>query len=71
MDLRFFYEDVNLRNAVKDFLIETLGEIAIDKTFNGEDVSGIKDARDLVERAFNKLEEEYGKIEKKVHISPR
>ena len=41
-------------------MIETLGQIAIERAFRGEDVSGIKDARELVDRTFDELQVLYG-----------
>jgi hypothetical protein len=40
-------------------MIDTLKELAVDKTFDGKDTSGIKDARDLIEIMFDTLEQKY------------
>lgn len=61
-----FYRDSALRETVKKFFIDTLADMAVEKTFNGESVSGIKDAKELIEKAFENLEETYGNIEKPV-----
>jgi hypothetical protein len=61
--LKLFYDNKPELEAVKAFLIDCLKEQAVEKTFNGEDVSGIKDARENIERAFDKLDSIYGKIE--------
>lgn len=66
--LRQFYENTGERDAVKAFLTDVLKEIAVERTFNGEDVGGIKDAKDCVEKAFDRLEELYG-IKKKATIT--
>lgn len=64
--LRLFFNNENEREAVKAFLIETLGEIAKKRAFAGEDVKGIPDARELIETTFDKLQELYGIIEKPI-----
>lgn len=46
-------------------MVDVLKEITVEKAFDGEDVSGIREARALVEKVFDKLEEKYGIIEKK------
>ena len=58
--LKLFYDNVAEREAVRDFLIETLREIAVEKTFDGEDVTGIKDAHKTIHRMFDKLDALYG-----------
>lgn len=52
-------------------MIEVLKEIAVEKTFAGEPVLGIQEARLLIERTFDKLDELHGKIEKPVINNPR
>jgi hypothetical protein len=61
--LNLFYQNQGQREAVRAYMIDTLAQMAIEKTFEGLDVSGIKDAKNCIDRAFDKLEEEYGKIE--------
>jgi hypothetical protein len=69
--LRQFYENTGEREAVKAFLIEALKEIAIERTFSGVEVSGIKDARECVDKMFDKLEEAYGKVKKPIETNSR
>ncbi len=64
--LLLFYRNPSEREAVKAFMIETLAQMAVDKAFNREDVNGIADARDLIDKTFQKLGEKYGKIEEPV-----
>jgi hypothetical protein len=52
-------------------MIEVLKELAVDKTFNGKETSGIKDARDCIEKAFDKLGEMFGIIEKSIISNSR
>lgn len=69
--LRNFYTNISEREAVQAFLIETLAEMAVEKTFAGEPVTGIKDAKDMVYKAFDRLEKAYGKPPQPVNITPR
>lgn len=61
--LQTFYTNTPEKEAVQAFLMAQLREMAADMALDGEDVSGIKDAADLVTRTFDKLDELYGKIE--------
>lgn len=61
--LQTFYTNTPEKEAVQSFLMAQLREMAADMALDGEDVSGIKDAADLVTRTFDKLDELYGKIE--------
>lgn len=61
--LRTFYNDIHTREAVKAFLTEQLQNIAVERTFERKDVSGIADAMELINSSFEKLDEMYKKIE--------
>jgi hypothetical protein len=69
--LKQFYDMPTIREAVKDFQIKCLKDLAVDKTFEGEDVKGIKEARELVDHMFDTLEELYGKIDTVTKIDSR
>ncbi len=69
--LKNFYENESMRETVKSFMVDVLKEIAVQKTFDGEETTGIKDARELVDKTFDKLKELYGKIDTPNPISPR
>ncbi len=69
--LSHFYNNEGQRIAVKEYMIECLKEITVEKAFAGEEVTGIKDARLMVERFFEKLEEKYGKIERPINNTSR
>ena len=58
--LKTFYSNTGERDEVKAFMLEVLGELAVERTFNGEEVGGIKDAKECIDRMFDKLEELYG-----------
>ncbi len=61
--LKSFYNNENQREAVKTFLIESLKELAVEMTFDGKDVTGIKEAHDAINKAFDSLAETYGIID--------
>ncbi len=61
--LNQFYNNEGLREAVRTFMVECLADMAVEKTFDGDSVVGIKEARDLIDVMFNKLEEKYAKLE--------
>lgn len=54
--LQEFYNDKETKENVKNYLISFLEEEALRKVFAKEDVSGIADARDCIEKAFYNLE---------------
>lgn len=54
--LKDFYLNEAMRNEVKTYLIDFLKIQAIEKTFNKEDTSGIADANEVIEKAFENLE---------------
>lgn len=53
------------------FMIESLKEMTVEKAFEGESVAGIQEARALVDKMFEKLEEKYGKIEVIINANSR
>lgn len=57
--LERFYRDESLREDVKEFLVEYLGEYTVKRAFAREDVSGVADARAVIDEAFSKLRELY------------
>lgn len=60
-NLRTFYNNENQREAVKEFMLECLKEMAVDKSFKGESTDHIKDCKQVVENTFTRLREIYGK----------
>lgn len=60
--LLLFYNNETEREAVHTFLIQTLKDIAVERAFQGQDIGGIADAAELIETAFKKLDDEYGKV---------
>lgn len=61
--LKNFYSNEHQRETVKQFQLEVLSEMAVDAVFAGEDVKGFADAKKLIEKSFDKLNDMYGKIE--------
>lgn len=59
--LNQFYNDEHTREAVKQFLIDQLDKLALERVYSGEDVKGIADAKETIEKSFIELKELYGK----------
>jgi len=64
--LVLFYNNKTQREAVKDFIILTLKDVAVERSFAGQSIDGIKDAKELIDKAFYRLEELYGEKEKPI-----
>ncbi len=69
--LRNFYNNQNERETVKLFMVEVLKEIAVEKAFDGEDVIGIQEAKNLIDVMFNKLEDLYGEVKEPIISNSR
>lgn len=64
--LKTFYDNFAEREAVKEFLIDSLKDLAVERAFEGKGVVGIAEANDTILKAFDLLEEKYGIISKDV-----
>jgi len=60
--LKTFYDNEIERETVKQFMIEVLGDIAKGRAFEGKPTQGIQEARELIEKTFDKLHEDYAII---------
>ena len=58
--LRRFQTDANLRNEVIAFIGNFIEQEAVNRVFKREDVSSVADAKELIDLAFNELENLYG-----------
>lgn len=61
--LKIFYDQEVVREAVKRFFYETMDEAVLEAAYKGEEVGGYKEAREVVRRAFSRLNEHYAKEE--------
>lgn len=59
-NLKTFHDNENQREAVKDFILDYLKELAVERVMNREDTSSLADAKEVVEQSFIKLKELYG-----------
>jgi hypothetical protein len=57
--LKVFYDNADMRETVRAFFDQQLREVAVTKVFNKEDVSGMSDAKEVLDSVFVKLEEIY------------
>ncbi len=62
--LKQFYENSSEREAVREFLIESLKEMAVERVFSKGAVAGIYEGRKAIDKAFDKLQQEYGIVKK-------
>lgn len=69
--LKQFYENMTMRETVKDFMISVLKDMAVERTFDGKSVVGIQESRELVEKTFDKLSELYENKPKQVISNSR
>ena len=69
--LKRFYENENEREAVKAFLIECLEELAIERVMKKENTDAIADAKEIIERSFTRLKEEFEETPKATPHSSR
>jgi len=58
-ELNQFYNDVNTRNAVYNFLLAELDSYALKQMYKGADVTGIKNAKEMLIQSFETLKQEY------------
>jgi len=64
--LQQFYIQQEMRETVKEYLINHLKEITIKKAFNGEPTDGVCEAKNAIQNAFKQLDDTFGtKIETK------
>jgi hypothetical protein len=68
--LKRFYQDEHTRNAVKEFLVQCLKEKAVELAFGGRSTAEIKQASEVIDEAWNKLDRLYGKKEEKNKENP-
>ena len=55
-----FNGDIETKNQLLNFIYAHIDSVAIEKMYKGDDVSHIKDAKELIDGAFDLLEETYG-----------
>lgn len=65
--LRRFNDDKHTKQAVKEYVIDFIGEEAKAMIFDRKDVAHIADAKDLIDKAFRQIEIEYGVQPKQSH----
>lgn len=58
--LRRFNGDLNTKEALVNFIIEVINDEALEKMYKGESVAHIKDAKNLIDKAFQQLDILYG-----------
>ena len=64
-----FYLDRNMTEAVRDFFVSVLEEEAVSRVMNKEDVSGIADAKSVILKSFDRLDDIYKQQSEKEPIN--
>ena len=57
--LKHFYEQENVRKAVKDYFLQVVDEQVLESAYKDGNVSGYKEAREVIEGVFNGLRNSY------------
>lgn len=57
--LKHFYNQEHVREAVRVFLHATVDEELLDAAYQGKDVAGYKEAKEVIERMFSNLRNLY------------
>ncbi len=70
-NLKLFYTNEIQREVVREFLVQTLKEMAVERVFDKKAVAGIYEGKKAIDLAFEKLEELYGIIKPQVIESNR
>lgn len=68
--LKSFYQDVHTRDSVKEFIVLSLKEKAVELTFGGKETQHIKLARELIDEVWNKLEQLYAEKKENKRKNP-
>jgi len=68
-ELRRLQGDKNTKEALINFIDAFIGQYAIEKVLKREDVSGIADAKTIIDKAFESLDIEYGIKERESETS--
>lgn len=69
--LKQFYDNENMRETLRAFFDQQLREIAVTKVFSKDDVSGMSEAKEVLDSVFTKLEEIYATKKEPVIESSR
>jgi hypothetical protein len=57
--LKSFYLDTAMKEAVKEYLDSYFKSVAVQRVMTRKDVSGIADAKEIIEKAFSHLATKY------------
>lgn len=63
--LKEFYDDKAMQNAWAEFIIEVLNAEALKKVYEGEDTSAVREARNIIEKSFGQLADNFKKVEER------
>ena len=66
--LRDFYYNEEMRTQVQEYLVEYLHKRAIEKVFDREDTSGVAEAKEIIDGAFENLSSMFEVVKKREQI---
>jgi len=67
--LRQFWNDKATMAVVQEFITDSLKDLAVEKAMNRDDTSGIADANDALNLAFDQLDDLFESKENKLNIN--
>lgn len=68
--LSLFSNDKHVKESVRQYIEAFIDDYALDKVYKKEDVTGIADARDVLRKAFEQIDIDYGAKEKPKEKDP-
>jgi hypothetical protein len=57
--LKQFYDNEPMREAVQAYFMASLHDLAVERVFGKQTISGVYEAKKVIEKSFEKLEEEF------------
>jgi hypothetical protein len=57
--LHILYQDTATLDEFKNLFLDVLAQETVERAFNREDIGGIADAKELLEKVFERLDELY------------
>ena len=68
--LRRFYQDARTREVLYNYIVSYYSKVAVERTFAKQDVSHLAEAKDVLDKAFRSLAEQFAE-KTESHDTPR
>lgn len=69
MAVKDFYTNVAMREAVRNYIMDCIEKEAIEMVFDRKDVSHVADAKELLSKAFERMEADFGAKPKTINLN--